>query len=242
MTEMLKSDIVNREFSRETFLKGGGALIVGFGIAGAAIGRRAGAADGLYASNGPPDHYHVDSWIAVHADNTASVKSGAILQGTGSETGILMIAAEELDLDLSQVKHVQADTNVVPQTGAKVASNTIVHAGPGVRAAAAHARQALLAMASQQLGVQAASLSVSKGVVSGGGRSVTYGQLLGGKLFNVRMPESYNMVSRNTGPFVRARLEKRMRITAMTGTGTIATPTANGRTWLIASPMSAAGH
>ena len=30
---------------------------------------------------------------AQDADNTASIKSGAILQGTGSDTGILMIAA-----------------------------------------------------------------------------------------------------------------------------------------------------
>ena len=37
------------------------------------------------------------------------------------------------------------------------------------------------------------ALTVSKGVVSGGGRSVTYGQLLGGKLFNVRMPDSYGL-------------------------------------------------
>jgi CO/xanthine dehydrogenase Mo-binding subunit len=35
--------------------------------------------------------------------------------------------------------------------------------------------------------------SVSKGVVSGGGKTVTYGQLLGGKLFNVQMPASWNM-------------------------------------------------
>ena len=43
----------------------------------------------------------------------------------------------------------------------------------------------------------ASQLSVSKGVVSGGGKSVTYGQLLGGKLFNVQMPASYNMPTRD---------------------------------------------
>jgi CO/xanthine dehydrogenase Mo-binding subunit len=48
-------------------------------------------------------------------------------------------------------------------------------------------------MASTQLGVPVSGLSVKSGVVSGGGKSVTYGQLVGGKLFNVRMPASYNM-------------------------------------------------
>jgi CO/xanthine dehydrogenase Mo-binding subunit len=188
MTEMLK-----KEFSRKTFVKGGGALVVGFSLGGVALAGRAQAVDSPYASN-PIDHFQVDSWIVINADDTASIKSGSIHQGTWSTTGILMIAAEELDMDFSQVVHVQADTAMNPDSGPKLASNTIVYgAGRGVRAAAATARQALLGLASTQLGVPASSLSVSKGVVSGGGRSATYGELLGGKLFNVRMPASYNM-------------------------------------------------
>ena len=41
-------------------------------------------------------------------------------------------------------------------------------------------------LAATNLGVPVASLSVSKGVVSGGGKTVTYGQLIGDKLFNVK--------------------------------------------------------
>jgi nicotinate dehydrogenase subunit B len=185
-----------REFSRKTFVKGGGALIVSFSLAGLTA-KAAKAADSPYASNGPYDHWEVDTWLVVNADNTVTVKSGAIRQGTGSDTGILMIAAEELDMDVSQLSNVIDDTNVTPQTNVKAASNTIITAGLGIRAAAAHARLALLDLASKQLGVPTGQLSVSKGVVSGGGKTVTYGQLLGGKLFNVRMPASYNL---NPGP------------------------------------------
>ena len=181
-----------REFSRRTFLKGGGAMIVGFSMAGVA-GKAARAADSPYASNGPYDQYQVDSWITVHADNTASIKTGGILQGTGSDTGLLMIAGEELNMDMSQLEFVMADTNVTPNSGKHSASNTIKNGGPGVRAAAASAAQALLTMASTQLGVPTAQLSASKGVVSGGGKSITYGQLIGGKLFNVQMPSTWNM-------------------------------------------------
>ena len=78
-------------------------------------------------------------------------------------------------MEMSQLEFVLADTNVTPDTGMHSASNTIKNAGPGVRAAAATAAQALLGLASTQLGVPAAQLSVSKGVVSGGGKSVTYG-------------------------------------------------------------------
>ena len=53
-----------------------------------------------------------------------------------------------------------------------------------MRAAAAYARQALLGLASTQLGVPIASLSVASGVVSGGGKTIKYSDLVGGKLFN----------------------------------------------------------
>jgi nicotinate dehydrogenase subunit B len=181
------------ELSRKSFLKGGGAMIVGFSIAGAGIAGKARAADSPYASNGPFDQSQVDSWITINADNTASIKTGGILQGTGSDTGLLMIAGEELNMEMSQLEFVMADTNVTPDSGKHSASNTIKNAGPGVRAAAATAGQTLLGLASKQLGVAVAQLSVSKGVVSGGGKTVTYGELLGGKLFNVQMPASYNM-------------------------------------------------
>jgi CO/xanthine dehydrogenase Mo-binding subunit len=181
------------EFSRRTFLKGGGALIVGFSLAGTALGGKAQAADSPYASNGPFDQFQIDSWITINADNTASIKTGGILQGTGSDTGLLMIAGEELNMEMSQLEFVMADTNVTPDSGKHSASNTIKNAGPGVRAAAASASQVLLGLASTRLGVPTTQLSVSRGVVSGGGKSVTYSELLGGKLFNVSMPASYNM-------------------------------------------------
>jgi nicotinate dehydrogenase subunit B len=185
-----------KEFSRKSFVKAGGALIVGFSLAGSGIAARAKAASTVaspFASNGPFDPYSVDSWIVINADNTASIKSGGVLQGTGSETGLLMIAGEELNMDMSQLELVNADTNVSPVTGVKAASNTIMLAGRGVRAASATAAQALLGLASTKLGVPLASLSVRKGLVSGGGKTVSYGELLGGKFFNVEMPASYNM-------------------------------------------------
>jgi nicotinate dehydrogenase subunit B len=196
-----------KEFSRKQFVKGGGALIVGFSML---AGKATAAPYNLIptaanpdpfaglAGDGPFDQFLVDSWIVIHDDNTASIKTGGVLQGTGSETGLMMIAGEELDMDMSQLVFVTPDTTVVPSTGNKAASNTIKNAaGNGTRAAAATAKQALLGLASTRLGVPTSQLSVSKGIVSGGGKSVTYGELLGGRLFNVRMPASYDMQNRS---------------------------------------------
>ena len=84
----------------------------------------------------------------------------------------------------------------VPSQGPTVGSNGIATGGRPMRAAAAAAASALLNLASTKLGVPAASLSVQNGVISGGGRSVTYGELIGGQLFNVKMPP--NFVTANT--------------------------------------------
>jgi nicotinate dehydrogenase subunit B len=189
-----------KEFSRKQFVKGGGALIVGFSLAGVAA-RTAKAADSPFASNGPYDAALIDTWIVIHANNTASIKTGHEELGQGSATGMLQIAGEELDMEFGQLEFVNHDTNVQPSSPPSYASNGIVKNGPQVRAAAAAAKQALLAMAATQLGVPAGNLTVKAGVVSGGGRSVTYGQLVGGRLFNLPIPASYNLNQGNVALF-----------------------------------------
>ena len=79
------------------------------------------------------------------------------------------------------------DNYVVGLTGGIGGSNSMSSTGHRIRAAAVAARTELLKLASAKLGVPVASLSVSKGVVSGGSGKVTYGELIGGNLFNVTL-------------------------------------------------------
>ena len=51
------------------------------------------------------------------------------------------------------------------------------------------------------------------------------------------MASATTQPTRNTGPFTRARWENSIKVTAMIGTGLIATPTANVRISLIPSPI-----
>jgi nicotinate dehydrogenase subunit B len=184
-----------KEFSRKTFLKGGGALIVTFSTLGATLGAKAAkaAGNGPFDSFGPYDSQQLDSWIAVHADNTASIKLGMIELGQGSTTGLLMIAAEELNMDLGQLKMIANDTNLTPNQGGTYGSQAVHVGGKQTRAAAAAAYQTLLGMAAAQLGAPVASLSVKSGVVSGAGKTITYGQLIGDKLFNTAIAAKYNL-------------------------------------------------
>ena len=178
-----------REFSRKSFVKGGGAMLVSFSVLGAGLGAKAAnAADDPFASNGPYDQTQLDSWLIIHGDNTASLKVGKVEMGQGTTTALLMIAAEELNLDFDQMKIITHDTNLTPNQGASVGSQGVQTGGKQTRAAAATAYQALLKLASANLGVPVSSLSVKSGVVSGGGKTVSYGQLIGDKLFNVSIP------------------------------------------------------
>jgi CO/xanthine dehydrogenase Mo-binding subunit len=171
-----------KEFSRKSFLTGGGAMVIGFSIAGASLPGGAAAAD-PYVSNGPYDYAQIDSWLIIHADNTVTAKLGKEELGQGSATGLSMIIAEELDVSMKQMRYQRPDTNITPNQGSTVGSASISSGGRQCRAAAAAARSALLAMAAANLGVPQGSLSVKDGVVSGGGKRVTYGQLIGDKLF-----------------------------------------------------------
>jgi nicotinate dehydrogenase subunit B len=177
--------IEGSEFPRDKFLKGGGALVVGFSVLGSMAGTAKGAT-ARTAAAGPPNAGFLDSWVSINADNTATLYFGKI-EITGAPTGLLMIAAEELDLDIDQVEHAEFNTEITPNQGLTAGSNSISSGGPQVRQAAAEARAVLLDLASKQLGVPASQLEVTAGVVSVKGdksRSVKYGDLLGGKLFS----------------------------------------------------------
>ena len=189
--------------NRRDFLKTTGLLVIGFSMNDKVFAQ---AARGSVA--GPPDAKLIDTWIAIHADNTATVYIGFADLGQGASTALLQIAAEELDLDMSQVKSVGLDTNVTPNQGGTYSSASVNRGGPQIRAAASEARLALIQLAAKRLGAPADRLNVSKGVVSvidAPGRPVTYGELLGDKRFEVsftgtapvKQPAQYRIVGAN---------------------------------------------
>ncbi len=179
--------LANLPWSRRDLLKGG-ALTVAFNMAAPLLSPLSTAVRAA-----TPDPADLDSWIAVHADNTATVFFGKVELGQGTTTGMLQIAGEELDLDMSQLRTVRVDTEVTPNQGPAVtqqASLSIMDNGPQLRAAAAEARQALVRLAAARLGAPVERLKVVDGVVSVAGepsRAVKYGDLIGGKQFNVKM-------------------------------------------------------
>ncbi len=177
-----------KEFSRKSFLKGGGALFVGFSLAGAGFAGKAAAAAPTSAGYLPPIN-QVDSWLSIGADGVAVLRTSQVEVGNGVTTGLLQVFAEELNLPMSMVRHSLWDTYQLVNSGSTGGSTGIQSSpGPAMRAAAATAMQALLGLASTNLGVPVSSLSAANGIISGGGKSVTYAALVGGQLLNTTIP------------------------------------------------------
>src|SRR5207249_7939631 len=148
--------------TRRDFMKTGGALIVGFSLGDTSL-----AQNSASAAARSLDLKQIDTWLAIHADNTATIYIGFAELGQGASTALLQVAAEELDLDMNQVQSVQLDTNITPNQGGTYSSAAINRGSPQIRSAAAEARQALLQLASKRLDTPGDRLSVTKGVVSG---------------------------------------------------------------------------
>jgi CO/xanthine dehydrogenase Mo-binding subunit len=186
------SVLARREFLKTTT----GALVVGLG-ASRMINAQTGGTPVWErgVKSGPPDPAEVDSYLAVHPNNTATLFAGYVDLGQGGPTALRQIAAEELDLEFGQVLMADNDT-FVTTNGFTAASRSIGIGGVEVRAAAAEARRVLLTLASERLKAPVPDLTVAKGVVSvksDARRSVTYGELLGDKRFNRRYePPPFN--------------------------------------------------
>jgi CO/xanthine dehydrogenase Mo-binding subunit len=165
--------------SRRDFLERSGALVVSFGLP-----------IGALAQAGLPPTPDLDAWLAIATDGHVTAFCGKVELGTGIETAITQLVAEELEVAVGQVSLVMGDTERCPDQGPTVGSRTLQAAGPQIRQAAADARQTLLNMAAARLGVPVASLAAKDGVVTGpGGRRVGYAELIGGGRLDAKLAQ-----------------------------------------------------
>jgi CO/xanthine dehydrogenase Mo-binding subunit len=186
---------MNIQISRRDALLGTGALVVSFSLHGSISGALAqGAAKPLAPTE-------VDSFLAIDKAGNVTVYSGKVDLGTGITTALRQIVAEELDIPTSRIELVQGDTTLTPDPG---------HAWqphhPGGRrghpvSASVRRRHATEAQRSS------GRTADRRGVVSGAGKKVSYGELIGGKTFAVTLdpkqpvkekaPKDYKVVGKS---------------------------------------------
>lgn len=193
-------------FSRRDFLKAGGALIVTFS-AGSLLPARAGAASPAAAARAKTTALdEVDGFLAIGADGKVTIFSGKVDLGTGVRTALTQIAAEELSVPFDAVTVIEGDTLLTPDQGPTFGSLSIQVGGMQIRQAAATAREALLAEGAKRLGVPRDAVVARDGRVesAAGGKALSYGALVGGKVFALKVdakaplkdPATYTIVGK----------------------------------------------
>jgi len=190
--------------SRRNFLKSAGMLAVTFSALGTDPVIPAASAQTAAASGaGPypdPDFLQLDSWIVIHEDNTATFYVGKTDCGQGTGTAFRQMMSDELDIAYDKTTCIMGSTDITVDQGGSGGSTAIERDGWPMRRVAAEARRVLLEMGSARLGRPVDQLAVSAGVITVKGdpsRSVTYGQLIGGKRFHVAL--TGNNINATTG-------------------------------------------
>src|SRR5215471_21785372 len=164
--------------TRRNFVRAGGALLVGFGLAGPEALKNSARAAGAKNTLDPA---LPESWIEIRPDNTILIRTGKSDFGQSTTfTAYRQIVAEELNARFEDITTVvMGDTDRTPDGSG--AFDFLGSGTPNIRKAAAYTYQAVLNLASQRLGMAKNVLLVKDGVVSGGGKSLTFGELVKGQ-------------------------------------------------------------
>ncbi|HEY2118762.1 MAG TPA: molybdopterin cofactor-binding domain-containing protein [Candidatus Acidoferrum sp.] len=164
--------------SRRGFVKIGGALFVSFYLPAGVLAKPSEALASL-------DPTLLASWLEIRNDNTILLRTGRAETGTGMSAYYAQVLAEELRVRPESISLILGDTDKTPDGGF---SAGFIYGAANVRKVGAYTFQALLSQAATQLGVPISTLSVTDGVVSGDGKSVSYGQLVQGQNLDLKIP------------------------------------------------------
>ena len=129
----------------------------------------------------------VNAWIVIEPDNTVLVRLAHAEMGQGTATALVMMVAEELECEWTQVKCEYASANRnIRQKGVYKGMNTVGSAGVRtsvqfMQQAGASARGRLIAAAARRWNVPQAECVAEKGKIrhTGSRRSLPYGALAG---------------------------------------------------------------
>src|ERR1700757_4004740 len=186
-------NVFGATLSRRQFVKAGGVLVVGFSVVGTEFLKGDTVKPATLKNSLDPTL--LSSWIEIHPDNSVLIRTGKSDFGQGTTfTAYRQIVADELSVPFEAITTVVAgDTDRTP--GGRGGFAFLGRGTPNIRKAAAYTYQALLDLAAERLGVRRDQLSVKDGVVSGGGRSISYGDLVKDQQLELTIPVSGDLTS-----------------------------------------------
>ena len=170
------------KLDRRALLRGAGALVVTFAIAPGGAGAQERTRQQTEALETAPTKSvsadAVQGFLAIDPAGQVTVYAGKVDLGTGVETALMQIVADELDVPLERLTVIQGDTALTPDQGATNSSLAIEKGGVQLRHAAATLRAELLRLAAARLDAASGDLRIVDGVVhAGGAEQVDIGML-----------------------------------------------------------------
>jgi CO/xanthine dehydrogenase Mo-binding subunit len=176
--------------TRRQLVKTGGALFVGFAYSGVSKSLLKAA-----VPKNTLDPTLPGSWIEIHPDNTILIRTGKSDFGQSTTfTAYRQIVAEELNAPFEAITTVvTGDTDRTPDGSG--AFDFLGRGTPNIRKAAAYTYQALLDLAAKRLGVPNDKLTAKDGRISGGGKSIKYGELVKGQQLKLTIPVTGNLTN-----------------------------------------------
>jgi CO/xanthine dehydrogenase Mo-binding subunit len=179
-TDQRETPVFGAMISRRGFVKTGGALFVSLALPLQFAGQtKTGETPGSLDPTVP------ESWLEIRSDNTIVARTGRTETGVGITGYYPQTIAEELNVRPETITLIMGDTDRTPDGGYSAGFLTGMS---NVRKVAAYTHQALLGLAATQLGVSVSSLSVTDGIVTGGGKKLTYGELVQGQHLELKIP------------------------------------------------------
>jgi len=116
--------------------------------------------------------------VHVYTDGSVLVNHGGTEMGQGLHTKIAQVVAEELGIDLKQVRATATDTSKVPNTSATAASTGSDLNGMAALDAAKQIKQRLIAFLSEQQNLNKSTIVFKNNVVSAGDFKQSFKQLV----------------------------------------------------------------
>lgn len=121
-------------------------------------------------------------WFEINSDSSIVFHSPKVEMGQGSFTGMVQMAADELEVEIAQIKIKHAESQTGNIDGMSTGGSTSISGlWMPLRELAATMREMLRIEGAKKLGIELSESIVSAGRVTGGGKSITYGEIVEGK-------------------------------------------------------------
>lgn len=178
---MTKKKLSRRKFIVRSILGGTGVLV------GAAYLGRNSIRRGIYKEVDKGEGTYLGEtsdpmlWFEITNDNMVTLYSPKVEMGQGTFTSLAQITADELDVDVEQIRVAHSPSISGNLDSFSTGGSTSVSGlWQPLRELSATMREMIKNEASKKLGVDVNKLTTKNGVVSGSGKSMTYGEIVSG--------------------------------------------------------------